>query len=61
MNPSKTNRSKMHFLTDLPNVGPSIAEDLRTIGIPSPLDLVGKDPLELYNRLTVLTKTRHDS
>lgn len=60
MNPSKTDRSKTHALTDLPNVGPSIAEDLRIVGIQVPLDLVGKDPLTLFNSLNDLTGVRQD-
>lgn len=60
MNPSKTVRSKTHVLTDLPNIGPSIAEDLRVVGIHTPVDLVGKNPLELYNQLNALTGIRHD-
>ena len=60
MSPSKVVRSKTNVLTDLPNVGPAIAEDLRVIGITTPRDLVGKDPYELYARLNRLTGTRHD-
>lgn len=60
MNPSKTVRSTTHVLTDLPNIGPSIAEDLRVVGIHTPVDLVGKNPLELYNQLNALTGIRHD-
>jgi hypothetical protein len=60
MNPSKAVRSKTKILTDLPNIGPAIAETLRTIGIATPRDLVGRDPLELYTRLNRMTGTRHD-
>lgn len=60
MNPSKVVRSKTRFLTDLPNVGPATAEDLHVVGIHTPLDLVGKNPLDLYNRLNDVTGTRHD-
>ena len=35
-------------LTDIPGVGPSIAKDLREIGVRRPADLIGKDPEELY-------------
>ncbi len=37
-------------LTDLPGVGPSIAEDLRGLGYRRPADLVGGDPEEMYER-----------
>jgi hypothetical protein len=60
MNPSRVVRSTTRVLTDLPNVGPAIAEDLRILGIHTPLDLVGKNPLDLYNRLNDATGTRHD-
>ena len=60
MNPSKVDRSRTIHLTDLPNVGPSIAEDLRAIGIQAPGDLVGKDPVELYDRLNEITGRQHD-
>lgn len=60
MKPSKTDRAKTHVLTDLPNVGPSIAEDLRIVGIQVPLDLVGKNPLTLFKSLNDLTGVRQD-
>lgn len=61
MNPSNTDRSKKHVLTDLPNIGPSIVEDLRVVGIQAPKDLVGRNPLELYALLNTLTRTRRGS
>lgn len=60
MNPLKTNRSKTLVLTDLPNVGPSIAGDLLLIGIREPSELQGQDPIELYQRLNRKTGIRHD-
>lgn len=60
MNPSKVVRSKTRVLIDLPNIGHAIAEDLRVVGIQTPLDLVGKNPLDLYNRLNDSTRTGHD-
>jgi hypothetical protein len=47
-------------LEDLMNVGPSIAEDLRRIGIRHPDDLIGKDPYALYEALCRATGVRHD-
>jgi hypothetical protein len=35
-------------LVDIPNIGPSIADDLHQIGIDHPQQLVGRDPYELY-------------
>ena len=47
-------------LEQLPNIGPSVAGDLRGIGIKSPKDLKGKDPLALYERLNLATQAVHD-
>jgi hypothetical protein len=60
MNPSRVERSRMHTLTDLPNVGPAIARDLALIGIRAPKDVVGRDPLELYETLCARSRRRHD-
>lgn len=35
-------------LTEIPGVGPSIAKDLKNIGITQIKDLIGKNPEELY-------------
>lgn len=51
MNPAKVKRDQVQQLQDLPNVGPAIARDLELIGISRPQQLVGKDPLRLYQRL----------
>ena len=47
-------------LQDIPNIGPSIADDLRALGIASPKQLVGKDPYALYHRMTEITGIAHD-
>ena len=60
MNPSKVRRDKLNQLTDLPNVGPSIAADLVLIGVRSPMDLVARDPYEMYRELSVATKSYQD-
>jgi hypothetical protein len=60
VSPSKVVRSNTKMLTDLPNIGPVIAQALQTVGIATPRDLVGRDPLELYARLNRVTGTRHD-
>ena len=60
MNPSKVKRSSTHKLTDLPNVGPAMARDLEFIGIRAPKDIVGRDPLELYETLCAKSRCRHD-
>ena len=47
-------------LEQIPNIGPSIADDLRGIGIARPLDLVGRDPYALYRQVNDTTGQRHD-
>ena len=64
--PSKrTTRKATHarlatVLEAIPNVGPSIARDLRSIGIKQPQDLIGRDPHSLYQALCDRTRTRQD-
>jgi hypothetical protein len=60
MNPSKVDRCRVVVLTDLPNVGKSIAEDLRLLGIHEPRQLVGKCPIEMYEMLCEKTSSKHD-
>jgi hypothetical protein len=60
MNPAKVDRARLARLTDLPNVGPSVARDLELLGFRAPLDLVGRSPFELYERLCSQTGQRHD-
>ncbi len=52
--------SECASLEQLPNIGPSIAADLRLIGIRQPQELVGQDPLSLYRRLCQATGRRQD-
>lgn len=60
MTPHKVQRNQLTRLTDLPNVGPACAKDLQLLGIFSPADLRGKDPLEMYRSLCIKTGLRHD-
>ena len=53
-------REDVARLTDIPNVGPATAGDLRLVGIEQPGQLHGRDPFELYDRLCNLTGRRHD-
>jgi len=53
-------RETVARLEDLPNVGPSIAGDLRGIGVSHPSDLPGRDPYALYDALCAATGVRHD-
>jgi pathogenicity locus Cdd1 protein len=47
-------------LEDLPNVGSSMANNLRRVGVNHPCDLVGQRPEELYRALCEATGVRHD-
>jgi hypothetical protein len=47
-------------LEQLPNIGPSLAADLRLIGIAHPADLRGKDAFALYQQLCAATGQRQD-
>lgn len=47
-------------LTDLPNIGKSIAGDLEGLGIRHPAQLIGADPYALYARINRETGMRHD-
>lgn len=60
MHPDKVRRERLHTLTDLPNIGPAMAADLRLLGYTAPQQLAGADPLDLYQRLCAATQARHD-
>jgi DNA transformation protein len=47
-------------LEDIPNIGKSIAADLRSIGIKHPQQLLEHEPLELYLKLGGTMGKRHD-
>jgi hypothetical protein len=54
------NREKYTRLEQIPNIGPSLAEDLRLVGVSHPQDLIGRDPYEMYEELCQKTGERHD-
>lgn len=47
-------------LEDIPNIGPSVADDLRGIDVFEPSQLVGRDPYELYQQVCDRTGELHD-
>ncbi len=47
-------------LEQLPNIGPSIAADLRLLGVQHPQDLAGRDAFQLYQALCQTTGRRQD-
>jgi Pathogenicity locus len=60
MSPSKVIRSRVRTLTDLPNIGKSIAQDLVLLGLTQPAHLTGQDPYAMYDRLCRQTGVVHD-
>ena len=58
--PKATTAADCRTLEQLPNIGPSLAEDLRSIGIANPADLRGKDAFVLYQKLCAATGQRQD-
>ncbi|BCO33186.1 hypothetical protein TspCOW1_32890 [Thiohalobacter sp. COW1] len=60
MNPSKVERTKTKKLTDLPNIGPAMAQVLELIGIGVLKDLEGRDAWELYETLCERRGSRQD-
>ena len=53
-------RKQLARLEDIPNIGPSIAADLRQLGINAPAELPGRDPYAMYDDLCRLTGHHHD-
>ncbi len=56
----ETNRNDVQQLEEIENVGPATAEDLRSIGIATPQQLIGSDPWRLYRQLCDITNSLHD-
>lgn len=53
-------REKATRLEEIPNIGASIAKNLREIGVGTPEQLKDEDGVELYLKLNALTGVRHD-
>lgn len=47
-------------LEQLPNIGPVMADDLRSLGIQHPSELARRDPFALYQALCVHSGKRQD-
>jgi hypothetical protein len=58
--PKAASADECETLEQLPNIGPSLAADLRLIGIDRPRDLRGKDAFVLYQKLCAATGARQD-
>ncbi len=60
MHPSKVQRAQVKQLTDLPNIGPASAVDLRLLGIFEPEQVLGRCPYQLYEQLCAINQCQHD-
>ena len=60
MNPAKVVRGKVRRFTDLPNIGPAGAKDFELLGFKEPSEVVGADPLKLFDALCAATGSRQD-
>lgn len=58
--PKARHADECEILEQLPNIGPSIAADLRRLGIAHPYELAGRDALALYQELGQLAGRRQD-
>jgi hypothetical protein len=58
--PKAASASECRTLEQLPNIGPSLADDLRRIDIREPRDLCGQDAYALYRRLCEHHGARQD-
>jgi hypothetical protein len=56
----KTRRSQRDDLETVPSVGPSIAQDLRDLGVTSVAALARRNPERLYRALNALTGVTQD-
>jgi len=54
------NRNTVLKLELLPNIGKTIASDLRLIGIQKPKDLIGQNPFDLYDKLCIKKEKKID-
>lgn len=58
--PKAANASEARVLMDIPNVGKSIANDLRGLGVNTPADVAAMDPMAMYDALRTPMGQRHD-
>ncbi|MDQ6680824.1 MAG: helix-hairpin-helix domain-containing protein [Pseudomonadota bacterium] len=58
--PKAVSAADCKTLEQLPNIGPSLAANLRLIEIHTPQDLRGKDAFVLYQKLCAATGQRQD-
>jgi hypothetical protein len=55
-----TTADEARVLTDIPNIGKSMAGDLRGLGVHTPADVKAMDPIAMYESLRTPMGERHD-
>jgi hypothetical protein len=58
--PKARQAAECETLEQLPNIGPAIAADLRSIGVLHPRELASRDAFVLYQQLCAKTGKRQD-
>lgn len=58
--PKAVSAAECRVLEQLPNIGPALAANLRSIGVREPRDLCAEDAFGLYRRLCTATGRRQD-
>lgn len=53
-------RNEIRNIRDIPNVGKAIERDFFLLGINEPIELIGRDPYQMYSDLCNVTCKRHD-
>jgi hypothetical protein len=52
--------AQVKVLTDIPNIGKSIAQDLISLGVHTPAQVKAMDPIAMYDALRTPMGQRHD-
>lgn len=55
-----TPRDEVIDFRQIKNIGPALADDFRRLKLRKPQDLVGKDPLKLYQKICKVDGSFHD-
>ena len=58
--PKAPHASQARVLIDIPNIGKSIAQDLRGLGIHTPAEVAAMDPVATFEALRTRMGDRHD-
>ena len=56
----RTPRNEISDFEQIKNIGPSLAEDFRRLKLRKPKDLIGKNPLTLYQNICKVDDVFHD-